>query len=551
MRKVLLLNSGGFDSTILAHYLYNEFDFEVVSVFFDFEQRNVEQERICSKKTSEELGFKHYEIKLPKFFWTKSDFYAENFNEEKEYLEMRNMVFLSYAASIAESEECEKIYCAFLKPQGYFDTSVNFINLIQEILKIKGFEIELPFFDMEKEDIACYAFLYSLTPEDYFSCNHPIKGKPCGKCNDCKKLNILNDCISINTAGKQFAKTFNTNTPLFEKLFKETPINELRVLINNDCQLNCKHCYYGFEKMINERLSIEEFENVFMQAIDIGISNFHFSGKEPLYDDFIFDLTETLIKIKNKTKKQFTWDLVTNGINIPKYIDKIKEYGFSRVCISLDDFSNGLYRKTNIEKHIELLHQYGIPITVFIDISTQNIENILNNMKYLYKNYSVSDFYIRCLVDIGNAKTNNLERISIEKLNKLYLRLYDYLEKTKDITCIFYLNRSYTYDILSYKRFELQNELNNIFDFGTCYIFENFVIFPETYCRKYENSVTLTPDGFIHGCALEVGCKDYDKISVGNVKYNSLEKLIKLGKEKCLKDNKSYYNSCLCPHNID
>ena len=55
-KPVVVLNSGGFDSTVLLHYVKEvEEDSLVYSLFFEYGQRSMEQERRCARKNSVDL----------------------------------------------------------------------------------------------------------------------------------------------------------------------------------------------------------------------------------------------------------------------------------------------------------------------------------------------------------------------------------------------------------------------------------------------------------------------------------------------------------------
>ena len=103
--KVIVLCSGGFDSVVLMHHVREMlgYDEEIYALFFDYGQRNVAMGRECSKKVALKLKAKWKDVKLPKFNWTSGEFYANENGGESPYLEYRNLIFLSYAFSIAQS----------------------------------------------------------------------------------------------------------------------------------------------------------------------------------------------------------------------------------------------------------------------------------------------------------------------------------------------------------------------------------------------------------------------------------------------------------------
>ena len=190
--KIVLLCSGGFDSVVLANYVrdWKGDKAKIHTLFFDYGQKSCKMERECAIKVSEKIRAEFKEIKLPKFEWTKSDFYSPEYSgEDKEYLEMRNLVFISYALSYAESIGAKKIYMALLKHiVPYFDGSKHFIKTLNELVKEKGIKISAPFLKFYKYGLVDLISAYGITEDDFFTCDNPVNSKPCGKCPDCVDL---------------------------------------------------------------------------------------------------------------------------------------------------------------------------------------------------------------------------------------------------------------------------------------------------------------------------------------------------------------------------
>lgn len=536
MSKILSLCSGGFDSVLMLNVIRgNHPDTEIHTLFFDYGQKNCSQERECAKKVSENLSCIFHEVTLPKFEWTRSSFYSPEFSGDKEYLEMRNMVFISYALSFCESLGCDFLYMATLKSLGYYDTSESFLSKIRGIAKDKGITLETPFSEFEKASLCLLAFKYSIQRGDFFSCDNPIDGNPCGECPDCLILEEILDHASLNSPAKVWAKTFDPFNADFQRLFRDSRIGEMRVLVNNDCQLKCKHCYYGFDSMKQPRLSLDEFRGVFAQARDLGINDFHFSGKEPLFDDFIFEVTRVLREVHPESD----CTVVTNGINIPKYAELLKEHRYSKVFLSVDDVGGAsLVRSVHnvADKALRALSKVGIPVEVFIDLHENNYDKVDSIIDFLLTEYGVKDFYVRTLSLIGNAE--DMTPLSLDKLDTTYHLLLNFAQKHSEVSINYTIMAPYVYDLLdSAQPLELKDAVNDVISFASLYVTSNFTIFPQTYCGKYGSQVTLTPDGFLHGCASEVSSPNYDRLSSGNVRDNSLASLIQAGKDLCIQCN--------------
>lgn len=538
MNKIVALCSGGFDSVVMLHFIRETHpDSEIHTLFFDYGQKTVKQERDCAHKVSHKLGCEFHSIAIPKFSWTNSQFYFSEFSgSENECLEMRNMVFISYALSLCQSLKAESLYMAVLKSWGYYDTSEPFLNKIRAISLDIGVSFEAPFCDTDKWGLSSFAFMYGIDKSDFFSCDNPVGDNPCGVCPDCKTLDsIYKEVVDINTPYKAWAKTFDPFDPDFQRLVKESPVNEIRLLINNDCQLKCPHCYYGFDFMKEDRMGLKDFKSLFEQAKSLGIHNYHYSGKEPLYDDFIFEV----ISLMKKVDRESTYTVVTNGINIPKYATKLKQTGCERVFLSVDDVlkdKSSMHRTCCADNAIQSLLQVGIPMEIFIDVGSSNYHKVSEVIEYLRERYSLDTYYVRGIVPIGNA--SDMPDMTLSQLSEIFESLDTYTAEHKDIKVTFVLPIKYTYNALnSEEDLPICEAVKGVTTIANSMVNENLFLIPEMYCGKYENQITVTPDGFVHGCASEVSTEQYDIISVGNVKREPLSKLILKGKKVCIEGN--------------
>lgn len=196
MDKIVVLNSGGFDSVCLCHYVREQFpDAEIHSLHFDYGNRNHLMENHCTKKVCKKLGMINHVVKIPPIKWSSSTLYGRKSSDsfgDNQYLEYRNLIFLSYAASLAQSIGSHHIYVAVIKPflgHEFIDCKGEFFNSLEEVLKDSDIKIETPFIDMDKWDFKNIAWKNNITPKDFFSCNEPVLGIfPCRKCPDCLAL---------------------------------------------------------------------------------------------------------------------------------------------------------------------------------------------------------------------------------------------------------------------------------------------------------------------------------------------------------------------------
>ena len=202
MSRVVVLNSGGFDSIVLMNYLHTvQGEENIHSLHFLYGASNEEQQLRCVNKVCEKLGAVNKVIQLPPIDWTTSEFFKDTeYNESSQYLEYRNLIFLSYALSYAEAIKADKIYLAFINNSQYPDTSLEFLQGLNSFCQpSSGISIDAPFIFDSKYRLGHIAKYLGITHEDFFSCDKPTAdGSPCGECLDCMTLKEIQESISGN-----------------------------------------------------------------------------------------------------------------------------------------------------------------------------------------------------------------------------------------------------------------------------------------------------------------------------------------------------------------
>lgn len=190
---IVVLNSGGFDSVVLLHNLRDKYpDRLIYSLFFNYGQNSVRLEYNCVKKVCKKLNSDLITMTIPRFSWTKSNFYGDDFRSiETQCLEWRNFVFISYAMSLCESLGAKEIYLALINNSNYKDNSKKFIKNLNNIGSASGIKIKCPFHKWNKLQLIYMASLYNITEKDFHSCDTPVNGKPCGSCPDCRAIKVI------------------------------------------------------------------------------------------------------------------------------------------------------------------------------------------------------------------------------------------------------------------------------------------------------------------------------------------------------------------------
>lgn len=216
MKKAIILCSGGLDSVVTANYVRKNLNFDNIAIlFFNYNQKTVNQERKASKKCAKEIGADFQEINLN---WLgrisgsliNKNGKVKNLNRKelkdtskeskKYYVPCRNTVFLVYALALAESlyvkNKQESIIFVGFKCEGkesYPDTTKSFVREINKLSKIgcsHKFNVEAPLINKDKEDIVLLGKKLGVNFKETYSCyvggpNNKEREAHCGKCLAC------------------------------------------------------------------------------------------------------------------------------------------------------------------------------------------------------------------------------------------------------------------------------------------------------------------------------------------------------------------------------
>lgn len=200
--KSLILLSGGIDSA-LCGLIAKRKKREIYGLTFHYGQKHKIEIR-KAKLIGKFLGLKdHFFIKIPEEIFKSSSLVNKKIkiSEKKDkipstYVPSRNIIFLSIASALAESEGFDEIYIGAnsIDFSGYPDCTPEFIRTFQEILKkgtkrgVEGRPIKViaPLLRKTKAQIIKLGKKMGLDFSLTWSCYSPVKNKyPCGKCPSC------------------------------------------------------------------------------------------------------------------------------------------------------------------------------------------------------------------------------------------------------------------------------------------------------------------------------------------------------------------------------
>ncbi|MBQ5849716.1 MAG: 7-cyano-7-deazaguanine synthase QueC [Lachnospiraceae bacterium] len=208
--KTLVLSSGGVDSTTALGIAVNKYGKDnVIALSMSYGQKH-DKEIQAAIAVSEYYGVEHLFLDLSKIFqYSNCSLLKQSTDEIPEesyasqiektggdkpvstYVPFRNGLFLSTAASIALSKECDIIYYGAHADDAagfaYPDCSPVFNNAMNEaIWEGSGHQlkIEAPFVNMPKAHIIKEGLELKVPYELTWSC-YEGGDKPCGKCGTC------------------------------------------------------------------------------------------------------------------------------------------------------------------------------------------------------------------------------------------------------------------------------------------------------------------------------------------------------------------------------
>lgn len=177
--------------------------------------------------------------------------------------------------------------------------------------------------------------------------------------------------------------------------------------INNECNLNCKHCRVA-EKNDQEKLSLEETKRLLAQCQKNGITKLNLSGGEPFLRNDIFEILE---------EAKIFEDIVitTNGTLLTEEkCKKIAQYPNVKLSISLDGMreTHDSFRrkKGSFDKVIQLLpllKKYQIPYAIKYTLSKETKQDV-KEVLHLIASKGCREFNSRRVIVSGNAEENML-----------------------------------------------------------------------------------------------------------------------------------------------
>ncbi|MEQ9888235.1 7-cyano-7-deazaguanine synthase [Pectobacterium zantedeschiae] len=202
IKKVLLLASGGLDSTTVAYQLAAE-GVEVVPIFFDYGQHCVEIEwsRVNEVLPSEMQRPERFDISdifrgSQSRLIREADLWTEDIKDDDLYIPYRTMLFFAAAAARAQIAGILNVYTGFINSNHAkeIDCTAAFMNNLDELTSSIGpVRFHSPFRYSSKADVARVAAELGVPIGRTYSCQASAQF-PCGACPNCvERLSALKE----------------------------------------------------------------------------------------------------------------------------------------------------------------------------------------------------------------------------------------------------------------------------------------------------------------------------------------------------------------------
>lgn len=198
----ILLASGGLDSTVMAYWLKRQ-GCNVLPIFLDYGQHFKTTELDTLRKVlPEELAQQVRVINISDIYRNshsrmidEPNLWEDDVTSDDLYLPYRNLLFLSIAASVAQSEGLKDVYAAFINSNHAkeIDCSKEFFEKLENVFGMYGsVTIHMPFRDLSKTEVAKLGLKLGVPIALTYSCQ-ASSTTHCGVCPNCvDRINALN-----------------------------------------------------------------------------------------------------------------------------------------------------------------------------------------------------------------------------------------------------------------------------------------------------------------------------------------------------------------------
>jgi 7-cyano-7-deazaguanine synthase len=207
MTEVLLLASGGLDSTTLAYWLVAE-KMLVRPLFIDYGQHCVEKEWDTLRSVMPEAALRPERVDISGIFQgshsrmiAEANLWSEHVEGDELYIPYRTLLFFAAAAARAQTLGITQVFGGFINSNHAkeLDCTASYLNEMDALAQNVGpVRFLLPFRDLSKKQVAEIGCKLCVPIGRTFSCQ-VFSDIPCGACPNCvDRLTALREVLSLS-----------------------------------------------------------------------------------------------------------------------------------------------------------------------------------------------------------------------------------------------------------------------------------------------------------------------------------------------------------------
>jgi len=216
-------------------------------------------------------------------------------------------------------------------------------------------------------------------------------------------------------------------------------VNYLRVSVTDRCDFRCTYCMSENMNFLPKKdiLSLEELETICNVFIKLGTKKIRLTGGEPLVRKGILNLIKNLGKKIGDGLDELT--LTTNGSQLQKYAEILKENGVNRINVSLDHLDPSKFREItrwgDLDKvlvGIEKAKSVGIKIKInTVALKDFNENNIIEMIEWCsFNGYDMTLIEVMPMGDIGSENRFN-QYLPLSKVKEKLLKKFNLINIPK------------------------------------------------------------------------------------------------------------------------
>lgn len=213
-------------------------------------------------------------------------------------------------------------------------------------------------------------------------------------------------------------------------------IDYLRVSVTDRCNLRCTYCMPedGVEWIPSEEiLTDEEILKICRAAASLGIRHLKVTGGEPLLRENVTELIGRLKEIDGIE----TITLTTNGIFLPRYIERLVSAGIDGINVSLDTLQEEKFRRLTRNGSVKevwngissVLPYEQVCIKINCVLDGEDWEEDAVSVARIAKNHGIHVRFIELMPTQNQKERGNLEKATKDLLERVYGSLHPCHEK--------------------------------------------------------------------------------------------------------------------------